>query len=170
MNKTKQSILDKNKEYYLDNQEKIKARRRINYENNKEVIKLKAREYEHNNRERLEKIKTNKRHAFRKLNPLPINRGSYNVTLAERFKEDWLLEELTFYKLKLIEDNGFVFYKYGLTKNIKSRLEKIPYKVIILKTVIRNKYSAIHLEHTLLKNKQTYIPKKIFKGYTECFI
>ena len=60
-------------------------------------------------------------------------------------------------------------YKYGLAKNVKSRLWKIPYKVEILETILLSKYDAIWKEYNSLKEVNRYIPQRIFGGYTECF-
>ena len=65
--------------------------------------------------------------------------------------------------------NGIIFYKYGLSINVKQRLEKIPYKCKVLKTIEVDKYEAIYMEDKLLSKETKYIPLKQFKGYTECF-
>ena len=74
-----------------------------------------------------------------------------------------------FYHLKLIEDDGFEFYKYGLTKDIKTRLKNIPYNAEVLELTMLNKYDAVYKEIELLNNVEKYIPQKTFGGYTECF-
>ena len=81
----------------------------------------------------------------------------------------WLKESLYFFFFFLIDDDGTIFYKYGLAKNVKSRLWKIPYKVEILETILLSKYDAIWKEYNSLKKVNRYIPQRIFGGYTECF-
>ena len=66
--------------------------------------------------------------------------------------------------------DGTIFYKYGLSIKVKQRLEKIPYKCKILKTIEVDKYEAIYMEDRLLSKETKYTPLKKFKGYTECFI
>lgn len=165
----KKEILIKNENYRQNNIDKIKLKRKEYYLINKTEIITKNLKYEKVNKDKITIRKKLKRQAFRLLNPLPINRGSYNITLAERYKEEWLKESLVFYKFKMIEEDGTIFYKIGLSKSINKRIWKIPYKVEILETLTLNKYDAIYLEHNLLKEVNKYIPKIIFKGYTECF-
>lgn len=168
--KNRERTLLKNEEYRQKNIEKITIQRKRQYQENKELIIQKALKYEKENQESITLRRKLKRQAFRLENPLPINRGSYNITLAERYKEEWLKETLFVYHIKMIEENGVVFYKYGLTKHIKSRMHKIPYKVEILEILELNKYEAIYKEYSLLQNKVQYSPIKAFKGYTECYI
>lgn len=177
----KEAISERKKQWRLNSLEKIREKDRIRsqnrseykkeyYEKNKEILKEKRRLYKINNKDKINEYQ-NKR--YRKLRE-GVERikapGAYNLTLAERNKELWLTEELYFYHLKLIEDNGFEFYKYGLTKDIKSRLSNIPYIVEIIELTKLNKYDAIYKELELLNTVEKYIPQKTFGGYTECFI
>jgi len=126
-----------NKKYCELNKEKVKAQKKLYREQNKEKISLAHKEWYRKSREGLVTEKAP---------------GAYNVKLAERHKEKWLLENLYLYKLKMTEKNGFEFYKYGLTKDIKTRLHNIPYKAEILEIEELSKYDAIYKEIELLKN------------------
>jgi len=147
----------KRKEHYILNRNIILEKERLRRINNPELYKEK------------DKRKSIKRSETRI--KIPRSQSStYNLTNAERFKELWITEELILYHLKIIDEDNTIFYKYGLTKNLKQRLEKISYKVEIVKTITIDKYEATYLEYNLLKNVKKYIPIKKFKGYTECFI
>ena len=63
-----------------------------------------------------------------------------------------------------------VFFKYGLTKNIRNRLYYIPYDVEILELIELNKYDAVYKERELLEKVTSYTPLTKFGGHTECFI
>ena len=140
------------------------------YYDNKDDILEKQRLYRILNKDEINSRKKEQRHLKRSQNPIDeFVKGTYNITLAERNKEVWLKEELYFYHLKLIDDDGTIFYKYGLTKNVKSRLWKIPYKIEILETILLNKYDAIWKEYNSLKEVNRYTPQRMFGGYTECF-
>ena len=157
--KRREEIGDKLKEenlkYYYDNRDDILEKHKIYRELNKDEINSRKKE---------------QRHLQRSQNPIDeFIKGTYNITLAERNKETWLKEELYFYHLKLIDDDGTIFYKYGLAKNVNSRLWKIPYKVEILETIFLNKYDAIWKEYNSLKEVNRYTPQRMFGGYTECF-
>ena len=175
----KDRLNERKKQYRLDNLEEVREKdrnrdrsksRKDYYENNKEILKEKRKLYTKNNRDKINKCQ-NKRYKKSREGVERIKApGAYNITLAERNKELWLTEELYFYHLKLIEENGFEFYKYGLTKNIKTRLKNIPYTAEVLELTILNKYDAVYKEIELLNNVEKYIPQKIFGGYNECFI
>ena len=157
--KRREEIGDKLKEenlkYYYDNRDDILEKHKIYRELNKDEINSRKKE---------------QRHLQRSQNPIDeFIKGTYNITLAERNKETWLKEELYFYHLKLIDDDGTIFYKYGLAKNVNSRLWEIPYKVEILETIFLNKYDAIWKEYNSLKEVNRYTPQRMFGGYTECF-
>ncbi len=154
-NNNKNNLINYNKNYDKLNKEKISERKRLYYLNNKERIIKNSEKYRKEN----PKIKTNKK-----------GTGNYNITLAERNKEEWLKTEIILYKFKMSEDDGKIFYKYGLTKNIKNRLYHIPYKVEILETFTLDKYTAVYKEKELLTNITSYTPNIKFGGYTECFI
>ena len=183
------------KKYYEENKdiinERNKQRRLNNLEENREKERLRNKsrfEYKKNYYEKNKDILNEKRRLYREKNKVEINKyqnerykksregverikapGAYNLTLAERNKELWLTENLYFYHLKLIEDDGTIFYKYGLTKSLDTRLRKIPYDVEILETILLNKYDAVWKEYYSLKKVNRYIPQRIFGGYTECF-
>ena len=175
----KDRLNERKKQYRLNNLEEVREKdrnrdrseyRKDYYENNKEILKEKRKLYTKNNRDKINKCQ-NKRYKKSREGVERIKApGAYNITLAERNKELWLTEELYFYHLKLIEENGFEFYKYGLTKNIKTRLKNIPYTAEVLELTILNKYDAVYKEIELLNNVEKYIPQKIFGGYNECFI
>lgn len=175
----KEVINERKKQWRLDNLEKVREKdrnrdrsksRKEYYENNKEILKEKRKLYRQNNRDKINKYQ-NKRYKKSREGVEKIKApGAYNLTLAERNKELWLTENLYFYHLKLIEDNGFEFYKYGLTKDIKTRLKNIPYTAEILELTMLNKYDAVYKEIELLNNVEKYIPQKTFGGYNECFI
>ena len=174
----KDIISERSKQRRLNNleevREKERKRDRAEYkkeyrEINKEILKEKRRLYRQNNKDRINKYQ-NERYKKSREGVKKIKApGAYNITLAERNKEAWLKEELYFYHLKLIDDDGTIFYKYGLTKNVKSRLWKIPYKIEILETILLNKYDAIWKEYNSLKEVNRYTPQRMFGGYTECF-
>ena len=175
----KDRLNERKKQYRLDNLEEVREKDRNRdrskskkeyCEKNKETLKEKRRLYRQNNRD---KINTYQNERYKKSRE-GVERikapGAYNLTLAERNKELWLTEELYFYHLKLIEDNGFEFYKYGLTKDIKTRLKNIPYNAEVLELTMLNKYNAVYKEIELLNNVERYIPQKTFGGYNECFV
>ena len=175
----KDRLNERKKQYRLNNLEEVREKdrnrdrseyRKDYYENNKEILKEKRKLYTKNNRDKINKCQ-NKRYKKSREGVERIKApGAYNITLAERNKELWLTEELYFYHLKLIEDDGFEFYKYGLTKDIKTRLKNIPYTAEVLELTMLNKYDAVYKEIELLNNVEKYIPQKTFGGYNECFI
>ena len=175
----KDIISERSKQRRLNNleevREKERKRDRAEYkkeyrEINKEILKEKRRLYRQNNKDRINKYQ-NERYKKSREGVKKIKApGAYNITLAERNKEIWLTENLYFYHLKLIEDNGFEFYKYGLTKDIKTRLKNIPYTAEIIELTMLNKYEAVYKELELLNNVEKYIPQKTFGGYNECFV
>lgn len=175
----KEIINERKKQWRLDSLEKIREKdrnrnrseyRKEYYNKNKEVLKEKRKLYKINNRSKINEYQNERYKKSREGVEKIKAPGAYNLTLAERNKELWLTETLYFYHLKLVEDNGFEFYKYGLTKNIKSRLKNIPYTVEVLELLTLNKYDAVYKEIELLKNVEKYIPQKIFGGYNECFV
>lgn len=179
--KIKKKLIIVKKEYRLNNLEKIREKDRDRnkirseskkeyYRNNKDILKAKRKLYVANNRGAINKYQ-NERYKKSKIGVEKIKApGAYNLTLAERNKDLWLKENLYIYHLKLIEDNGFEFYKYGLTKDIESRLSNIPYNAEIVELTLLNKYDAVYKEHELLNSVEKYIPLKTFGGYSECFI
>ena len=174
----KETINARKKQYRLDNLEKIREKdkgrktpesRKEYYEKNKEVLKEKRKLYRQNNRDKINECQNRRNRKAREGVERIKAPGAYNITLAERNKELWLTEELYFYHLKLIEDDGFEFYKYGLTKDIKTRLKNIPYAAEVLELTRLNKYDAVYKEIEVLNNVEKYIPQKTFGGYNECF-
>lgn len=175
----KERINNRKKQWRLSNLEEIREKdrnrdrsksRKEYYEKNKETLKEKRKLYSINNRDKINECQNKRNKKAREGIERIKAPGAYNLTLAERHKELWLTENLYFYHLKLIEDNGFEFYKYGLTKDIKTRLKNIPYNVEILELLTLNKYDAVYKEIELLNNVEKYIPQKTFGGYNECFI
>lgn len=146
---------NKDKDYYLNNREKIKARKLESYYNNRDKNLENMRKY---------------RETYIKPFTGNIGTGTYNITLAERYKEEWLSEKLTLYHLKFKDEDGTVFYKYGLTKNLNNRLYYIPYTPEIISTEELSKYDAIYKERELLKDIISYNPIINFGGHKECFI
>jgi len=175
----KDRLNERNKQYRLNNLEEVREKdrsrdraksRKEYYESNKDILNEKRRLYREKNKVKINEYQ-NKRYKKSREGVERIKApGAYNLTLAERHKELWLTETLYFYHLKLIENDGFEFYKYGLTKDIKSRLKNIPYNVEILELLTLNKYDAVYKEIELLNNVEKYIPQKTFGGYNECFI
>ena len=166
--KEKKRLYDKKRREEIG--DKLKEENLKYYYDNKDDILEKQRVYRELNKDEINSRKKEQRHLQRSLNPIDeFIKGTYNITLAERHKELWLKETLYFYHLKLVDDDGTVFYKYGLTKNLKSRLWQIPYKVEILENILLNKYEAIWKEYDSLKKVNRYTPQRIFGGYTECF-
>lgn len=165
----KKDILERNENWRQLNKEKVALKKRENYLKNRDLILEKSKLHRLNNLKTIRE-KDNIRNRVRRPKTGRIAPGLYSITVAERNINKWINEELTIYHLKIVDDDDTVFYKYGLTRNIKIRLEKIPYKVEILKTITIDKYEAIYLEKTLLTNIKKYTPIKKFGGYTECFI
>lgn len=153
--KNKDDLNSKAREKYLLNKESESQRKREYYLANKEKIIARCKEYRENN----PKEKSGK-----------VGTGNYNITLAERHKEEWLKEELFLYKLKITDTDGTVFYKCGLSKNMRNRLYHIPYDVDVIEAVRMTKYDAIYSERNMLENKIKYSPLIKFGGHTECFI
>lgn len=106
-----------------------------------------------------------------------LNNTSYNITLANRNKDE--LEKMSgnIYLIKMFDKSiSEEFYKIGITKN--SLDERYNYnnmsnykyeEILFYKTSM---YNAIKIEK-ILKNElsiKSYIPNNKFGGYTECFI
>jgi len=168
--KKKEEISLKAKKYREENREKLNEDFRKRYAENKEYESDRKRKYYIENKNKiLLKCKE-----YREVNPKEktgkTGTGNYNITLAERNKKEWLEEELFFYKLKITDTDGTVFYKCGLAKNIRNRLYHIPYKVDVIEAVRMKKYDAIYFEKDILNNKIRYSPLIKFGGHTECFI
>jgi hypothetical protein len=177
----KETINARKKQWRLDNLEKIREKDRIRsksrfeskknyYENNKDILNEKRRLYREKNKVEINKYQNERYKKSREGIEKIKAPGAYNLTLAERNKKLWLTENLYLYHLKLIEDDGFEFYKYGLTKDIKTRLKNIPYTAEVLELTMLNKYDAVYKEIEVLNNVEKYIPQKTFGGYNECFV
>ena len=181
----KEKKAEYDKEYRLKNLEKIKTRsleyrnnrkditkeRWKNYEKlNKDTISEKKKLYYKNNKSKI--LETCKK--YRDNNPKEKSglkgTGNYNITLAERHRDIWINTKIFLYKLKMTDINNQVFFKYGLTKNIRNRLYYIPYDVEILELIELNKYDAVYKERELLEKVTSYTPLTKFGGHTECFI
>ena len=181
--KEKKAAYDK--EYRLKNLEKIKLKS-LEYRNDrKEITKEYQKNYDKLNKEKVSERKRNYYlknknkiletcKQYRNNNPKEKSglkgTGNYNITLAERHKDSWIKIDIFLYKLKMIDTDNQIFYKYGLAKNIKTRLYYIPYEAEVLELTKLNKYEAIYKEKELLSNVNKYIPLIKFGGYTECFI
>lgn len=158
------------KQYVKSHREQQQAADKKHYNLNKDKIKAKKLEYYHKNRERSLQIMSEYRDKYVKPFRGRVGTGNYNITLAERHKEKWLKEKLFLYHFELKEIDGTVFYKYGLTKDLKQRLYQIPYDIKVLSCVEYSKYDAIYKEKELLKEVNSYIPLETFGGHTECFL
>lgn len=154
-NNNRELIAEKQRLRYALNKEKESERKRKYYIENKDFVLNKCKQY----RSKYPKEKTGK-----------TGTGNYNITLAERHKEEWLKEELYLYKLKITDEDGTIFYKSGLAKNMRNRLYHIPYEVDVIEAVKMNKYDAIYAERKILENTEKYKPLKKFGGHTECFL
>lgn len=166
--KEKKALYDK--EYKEKNREKKRLQSKKYYEDNKELLSLKKKDYYINNKKHI----LNRCSNYRENNPKEktglTGTGNYNITLAERYKEEWLNIPIFLYKLKTVDFNGKTFYKYGLTKNLKNRLYTIPYNMEVIELHEMNKYDAVYKEKELLEKVTKYKPLTKFGGYTECFI
>ena len=169
----KERIAQQRRDYREANRDKINEIQNERYRNlsndDKQNIILRSKEYYQNNKEEIKSKSQLWRQRTRKTYGLK-NPGSYNITNAERNIEKWNTEILIVYKFKMIDEDGTIFYKIGLTNNLKNRQRQLPYTVELLNSIILNKYDAVYLEYFLLKNVKKYIPLKTFKGYTECYI
>jgi len=171
---TSEIKLAKVRDYKLKNKELLKIKAQEYYLKNKEIMLEKVRLYNNTHKEECNVRRNIKRNEYRINNPKEDlrgrkSKGGYNITLAERNKTQWIEDVILFYKLKMIEDNGDIFYKYGLTNNINRRLASIPYNCEIIFAEQINKYDGTYKEIEYLKNVNKYKPKKFFRGYTECF-
>ena len=143
------------KNYDILNKEKVAERKRKYYKNNKSKILEACKKYRNNNPKEKSGLK---------------GTGNYNITLAERHKDIWINTKIFLYKLKMTDINNQVFFKYGLTKNIRNRIYGIPYDVEVLELIELNKYDAVYKEKELLEKVISYTPLTKFGGHTECFI
>lgn len=98
--------------------------------------------------------------------------GGFNPTIAERKKYEWLNKSAKVYTIKCWNDEE-EFYKIGITTtSIKTRFKNsyMPYNYEVVDIIETNLYDAVYLERKMHgENKNSYIPKIYFKGYTECF-
>ena len=168
--KNLEKLKEQSLKYREENKEKLLEYSKCYEFENKEIIALKKKEYYLKNKEKiLERCKK-----YRENNPKEKSglkgTGNYNITLAERHKDIWINTNIFLYKLKMTDINNQIFFKYGLTKNIKNRLYYIPYDVEILELIELNKYDAVYKERELLEKVTSYIPSTKFGGHTECFI
>lgn len=99
------------------------------------------------------------------------NNSYYNVTNAEKNKEEWRTIPCSLYIVKMYSEDES-FFKIGIASSIKERFRKFKkYSVELIECFSLNRYDAILLESALhLKYKEyKYTPTKPFKGYSECF-
>ena len=100
--------------------------------------------------------------------------GGYNITRAERHKDEWLNKDSLVYVVNM-KNKGEEFIKVGLTSITTegrfSSKKKVPYDITILHEIKSNLYDSIHLESHLHKlcSDSSYTPLTKFDGYTECF-
>lgn len=100
--------------------------------------------------------------------------GGYNITRAERHKEEWLNRPSLVYIIKM-KKNDEEFIKIGITSaTVDYRFRnksKFPYNVETISEIKSNLYDSIHLESHLheLCSAFSYTPTIKFDGYTECF-
>lgn len=98
-------------------------------------------------------------------------KGFYNLTRAERKKEEWLEIPTKIYYLKFTNETE-TFWKVGLSKNpIKKRFVLFKGDIEVIKLEDTNLYDGTILENKLIsEHKQySYIPKTLIEGRTECF-
>lgn len=94
----------------------------------------------------------------------------FNDTIAERNSEEFKNIDSGFYLLKIGD-----FYKIGIAKNFKARLNKLKrqvnFDVDVISYIKADQYSCIKLEQHLLKHLPilTFDINERFDGYTECF-
>ena len=172
------------KRYYEANKERELARDKLRIrdpkkrseegkryrENNHEMILSKQREFTEKNRDFInirQRLYYKEKTKDRVKLPQP---GCYNKTLAERNIEKWINTPAIVYLFKLIDEDNTIFYKYGITTDLKKRVHNIGYEVEIIKSIELDLYEAIYLEKKMLENVIKYIPKIKFGGYTECFV
>lgn len=166
----KEKLLKTAQKYREDNKEVIAQKQRLRYNLNREKESERKREYYLKNKNLI----LTRCKQYREDNPKEKTgkngTGNYNVTLAERHKEEWLKEELYLYKLQITDTDGTIFFKCGLAKNMRNRIYHIPYQVDIMEAVLMTKYDAVYAEREVLNNKLKYSPLIKFGGHTECFI
>ena len=170
---TKAEQKERNKIAVAKYRKTIKGKKAVKdyYKNNREGILEGSKIYRERNKEK-ESLRHKKWYG-KAIGYKPDNwvrPGSYNITLAERHREEWLNESLTVYKLKMRDTDNTVFFKIGLTTNLINRIHKIPYKVEVIKQFKLDKYEAVYFEYNYLQKVNRYKPLKKFRGYTECFI
>lgn len=108
--KEKKRLYDKKRREEIG--DKLKEENLKYYYDNKDNILEKHRLYRILNKDEINSRTKKRRHFQRSQNPIDeFIKGTYNITLAERHKESWLKETLYFYHLKLIDDDGTIFYK-----------------------------------------------------------
>lgn len=98
--------------------------------------------------------------------------GGYNPKVAEIKKEEWMLRPAKVYTIQCWNDEE-EFYKIGITTTsieMRFRNSYMPYRYRVIDIIYTNLYDAVYLETKMHKeNKNPYMPKLFFKGYTECF-
>lgn len=100
------------------------------------------------------------------------SKGGYTPQIAEYNKEKWSLIYAEVYVIYCYNDFEN-FYKIGVTtKGVKHRFSyDMPYDYDVIKTIETNLFDAINTESSLHfeHSKYSYVPRKKFGGWTECF-
>jgi predicted Zn-ribbon and HTH transcriptional regulator len=101
--------------------------------------------------------------------------STYNITKAERNKEDWSKIQTVLYLIELKSENEH-YLKIGISNEKVLRhsvLERVSKCKIVDSLVIDiDLYNAVIIEQTTLKDMKSckYLPLYNYPGYTECFI
>ena len=95
--------------------------------------------------------------------------GRYNRKNAEKYKEVYLTTPAVVYVGEMVDKNGTIFIKLGVSKNINNRVSKYQNNFTLLKLIDTNLYDAIYLEDEISEKFKEYkYTPYYFKGYTEC--
>ena len=168
------------KRYYEANKERELARDKLRIrdpekrseegkryrENNHEMVLRKQREFTEKNREFIN-IRQRLYYKEKTKDRIKLSQpGCYNKTLAERNIEKWINTPAIVYLFKLIDEDNTIFYKYGITTDLKKRLYNIGYEVEIVKSIELDLYEAIYLEKKdVRKCYKVYTKNKIWRTY-----
>lgn len=104
-----------------------------------------------------------------------VREGHYNITKAERHKDEWQSVEEYVYIIEF-ESKEENYIKIGVARNVKHRLSKLKKvtgcKVINKHLIKTNLYAAVMAEQTFLESNKhlSYTPLAKFPGHTECII
>lgn len=100
--------------------------------------------------------------------------STYNITKAERNKEDWIQIQTTLYFLEF-KSEFENYLKIGITneKDLRhSVLERVTKCEIVDSLILDiDLYNAVIIEQTIIKENKDccHVPLNTFAGYTECF-